>query len=239
MKLNFRLASVIGLASVLTMMLSNPAAATTSVTHSNNFAGYSSTSSIAVTSFTGSLSVPSITCPATGSPHVSATLNLNGDPAYDLIFGWQAQCTNGSLILDGVSAIFCPTAGQFCNPSAGVSAAPGDSIQLSMSENRKTSTTTVKLTNSTQKQTASASVRSLLSEPSIGAGTGICSATCQGNTTPIPSFNPIKFGNLKFNGLTLSSFSPTRIEMFDGTTLQVATSSVSSTGTFTTTFKHV
>ena len=57
--------------------------------------------------------------------------------------------------------------------------------------------------------------------------------------TPIPSFTPVKFTSLKFNGAILSSFKPVKIEMFDGATLQVATSSISSTGSFSNTFKHV
>ena len=97
----------------------------------------------------------------------------------------------------------------------------------------------IKITNSAEKQTASASAHSLLSEPDINATTGFCCSNAQGNVTPIPSFTPIKFSNLKFNGRILSSFHPSSWDMYDGKILQVATSSISSSGTFTNTFKHV
>jgi hypothetical protein len=238
MKPDFRLAGVVCGAGALTLMLSAPAVAAPAAVHAKDFAGYVATSPTGITSFTGSLTIPAITCPATGSPIMTVQVDLGGS-SFQVLLGWQAHCASGSLSLPGASALFCSNSGQFCGPSAGVNAAPGDSIQFSMSENTKTTTTTVKLTNSTEKQNASASVQSLLSQPDIGVTTAFCCGNAQGNVTPIPSFTPIKFGNLKFNGAILSSFNPIREEMFDGTTLQVATSSVSSTGSFTNTFKHV
>jgi hypothetical protein len=238
MKVAFRFASVVGLASVIMMMLSGPVTAAAPVMHAKNFAGYTAISATGITSFTGSLKVPTVKCPTAGSSNITVSVDL-GSSSYQVLFGLQANCFNGSLNSLAASAIFCPSSGSSCGPSAGVSTAAGDSIQFSMSENKKTKTTTVSLTNSSEKQTASASVRSLLSQPDIGATTGFCCGNAQGNVTPIPSFTPISFGNLKFNSLILSSFSPARFNMYDGAVLQVATSSISSAGTFTTTFKHV
>jgi len=233
-KWKFRLVGVVGVAGTVTLMLSVPAAA---AVHSKDFAGYIATSATGITSFTGTLSLPTVTCPATGSPSVEPQIFLSGDSLYSIDFTWFAGCSNGSLSLIAAEADFCPNAGSFCSPIGAINAAPGDSLQFAMSESTKTSTTTLKLTDSTKKQTASASVHALLSETSIQAGTLFCCGT--GNITPIPSFTPIKFGNLKFNGAILSSFSPIRYEMYDGTTLQAATSSISATGAFTNTFKHV
>ena len=235
-KWNSRLVGVVGLAGAVTMMLSAPAAAAPAVVHSKDFAGYKATSSTGITGFTGTLNLPSVTCPATGSPSLEPQIFLSGDSLYSIDFSEFLGCSNGSPSLIAAEADFCPNAGSSCSPIGGVEPAPGDSLQFAMSENTKTSTTTLKLTDSTKKQTASASVHALLSETGIQAGTSFCCGT--GNITPIPSFTPIKFGNLKFNGAILSSFSSTSYEMYDGTTLQAATSSISSTGTFTNTFKH-
>ena len=125
-----------------------------------------------------------------------------------------------------------------CEPEAQVNAKPGDSLTFSLSENTATSTTTITAINSTEKQTASASAHILLKESVINAETGIFGSK-PGSVTPIPKFTPITLANLKFNGAILSSFHPTEFEMYDGSTLQVATSAISSTGSFTNTFKHV
>jgi hypothetical protein len=234
-----RLVGVIGLAGALAMMLSAPAAAASAVVHTKNNAGYSATSSTGITSFTGSLNVPTITCPATGSPFMSASVNLAGASSGPIVFTLDADCSSGSLFLLYAAAFFClSSTGGICEPEAQVNAAAGDVLNFSLREDTKTSTSTVEVINPTEKQSSSASAHTLLSEPSITAQTFI-GGSKPGNVTPIPSFTPIKFSDLKFNGAILSSFSPTKFEMYDGTTLQVATSSISSAGTFTNTFKHV
>jgi hypothetical protein len=49
----------------------------------------------------------------------------------------------------------------------------------------------------------------------------------------------MRFGNLLFNGVTLSSLSNlTRYAMYDGTTLQMKATSITSTGSFTTVWEH-
>jgi hypothetical protein len=239
MRLSFRLAGVIGLAGALAMMLSAPAAATSAVVHTKNSAGYSATSPTGITSFTGTLNVPTITCPATGSLFMSVSVNLGGDSSGSIVFTLDGNCSSGSLFGLDAAAFFClSSTGGICEPEAHVAAAAGDVLNFSLSEHTSTSTSTVTVINPTEKQSSSASAHTLLSEPSINAQTDI-SGSKPGNVTPIPSFTPIKFSNLKFNGEILSSFSPIKFEMYDGTTLQVATSSISSTGTFTNTFKHV
>ena len=170
---------------------------------------------------------------------MSASVNLAGAPSGFIVFTLDAQCSSGSLFLLSATAFFCfSSTGGICEPEAQVNAAAGDVLNFSLSEDTKTSTSTVEVINSTEKQSSSASAHTLLSEPSITAQTSI-SGSKPGNVTPIPSFTPIKFSDLKFNGAILSSFSPFKYEMYDGTTLQVATSSISSAGTFTNTFKHV
>jgi len=239
MKLGFRLLGVIGAAGLFTMLVSAPAIAAQAPIHTANSAGYQGNSSAGITKFTGSVNVPTITCPTTGSPFMDATISLGGSSSGSLNFMWNASCTNGSLSLEGAAAIMClGSAGGICEPEAQVNAAAGDSLTFSLRENTATSTTTITVINSTEQQTASASAHILLKESVVNAETDI-SGTKPGSVTPIPKFTPITFGNLKINGAILSSLHPIEFEMYDGTTLQVATSSISSTGTFTNTFKHV
>src|SRR5215472_16529285 len=100
MRPSFRLVGVTGVAGALAMMLSAPAAAAPVAVHTKDFAGYSATSSTGITSFTGSLKVPTITCPATGSQSLSALIGLTGASSGGFIsFTLTAQCNGGSLFV--------------------------------------------------------------------------------------------------------------------------------------------
>jgi hypothetical protein len=63
-------------------------------------------------------------------------------------------------------------------------------------------------------------------------------STCS-NVSPIPTFTAVKYANFKFNGAFLPAFSPTKYNLYNGSVLQVSTTSISSTsGSFSTVFKH-
>jgi hypothetical protein len=49
----------------------------------------------------------------------------------------------------------------------------------------------------------------------------------------------VTYAQLKFNGALLSSMSPTESNLYDGSVLQVATSAITSTGSFSTKFVHI
>jgi hypothetical protein len=52
-------------------------------------------------------------------------------------------------------------------------------------------------------------------------------------------FTSVKYSQLKFDGAFLSTMSPTKYNMYDGSVLQVSTAAISAGGTFSTVFKHV
>jgi hypothetical protein len=113
MKLSFRLISVTGVAVALAMMISAPASAAVSVQHSTNLAGYAVTSATGITSFTGSVNMPTVTCPTTGTPGMFGVVELTGNPTYSVDLSWTADCSNGSLVVTAATADFCPSAGGF------------------------------------------------------------------------------------------------------------------------------
>jgi hypothetical protein len=96
----------------------------------------------------------------------------------------------------------------------------------------------VNVTDTTTKVSASASATVTASLTDIVAKT-LFQNGHTGNISPIPSFTKIQYRRLLFNGAILSTLNPTEYEMYDGTTLQVATTPVGAGGTFTTAFKHV
>ncbi len=57
--------------------------------------------------------------------------------------------------------------------------------------------------------------------------------------SPIPSFTPVTFGKLRFDGATLASLSPIAYEMVYANTLEAVMEPISSAGTFKAFFKNV
>jgi hypothetical protein len=60
-----------------------------------------------------------------------------------------------------------------------------------------------------------------------------------GTLLGVPNFGKLRFTGCKVDGMTLASWSPTQYRRVSGSTVQIATGALSSTGTaFTTSFKH-
>lgn len=207
------------------------------VVKTTNDAGYSAIDPSAITSFSGTISVPTITCPSTGDVYISAGVGLSGGSEV-IPLAWSAFCYAGTLSFNDAEAGFCPESTGICDPFGTTAIAAGDSIKFSMKENEKTDMTTVTVDNVTEGQKGSATLASSPSFTEISAETSITDSS-SGSVTPIPSFTTINYGSLKFNGMLLSSLSPTEYKMYDGSTLQVSTSAINSKGSFSTTFKHV
>jgi hypothetical protein len=219
-----------------------PASFAATTVHTTNFAGYSGTAPTPVTSFTGGLTVPTVvTCPASGNLFMDAQIFLNPGVAnsWDATFGWNIECNNGTASYGTGTAGLCPTSGGLCAPFVYVAIAPGDTLKFSLSEAPAAGTTTVKVTNVTQKQFASGTAHATPSFTLVTAETSFCCNATGGNISPIPSFTSFHYSSLKFNGALLSSFANlTKYVMFDGTVEQVGTSAISTGGSFSTPFKH-
>jgi len=199
-------------------------------------AGYTATAGSAVTSFAGTLTIPTLTCPATGTVQVLAGVHLFDVPGgMDSRLEWAAVCFNGTLAsVDG--SVYLSGTGGVVNSQGIVAAAPGDTLRLKMSENA--STVTESVTNITTKAAASISLAIHPAFGQIVATTGFTDYTTGGPPTAIINFTKITFGALKFNAATLATLSPTKVQMYAGSTLRVATSAISASGSFSELFKH-
>jgi Peptidase A4 family len=217
------------------------AAPSASPEHSTNFAGYDALITTPVSAVTGTLTVPTITCPATGVTDVSSGVSLNGPGSiqaevfYLCYDGALEEQPNLEVAISGTSG---PTEGGLGT----IAVSPGDKLSFSLSEKLATQTLTGVVKDKTNGFSASAkgpgSIEPVAGTPlSVQAGTFV-DGDGTGSTT-VPSFTPgFTIGALKFGSSTLSAFSPTEYEMYNGTTLQIATGKISTGGSFTTTFKH-
>ena len=223
--------AVVGVAAV---SLATPAYASTPTRHSPNTAGYAATDSSPVTSFAGSLNVPTVTCPSTGTVAINANVTIVDSVSGDGVgIGWQIVCTTGTESISPAEAAVFNQTGVLSLGEVGI--AGGDALSLSMTD--KAGNYTAKVTDKTNQQAASASAPLPVSLTGITVETTFHNGG-SGNISPIPSFSPITYGGMKFNGATLSTLSPTRFLMYDGTVLQVNTTQITTGGSFSTDFVH-
>jgi hypothetical protein len=213
-------------------------ASTEPTTASAQAAGYVVGVVSPITSFAGSLTVPSsVGCPSTtGSPgpDMISYVVLLGNTA-QVSMGWEIDCSSGAPdYVDGFARL---SVFNSSSSEATVQIRGGDSLRFDFVENVSGDTATTTVTDKTTGFSSTAT------GPMSGTLTAINALTWfpsdgPGPVTPIPSFNPIRFAKLTFNGDLITSLDNTRLKMYDGSTLQVTTSQISTSGTFYTTFKH-
>jgi hypothetical protein len=151
------------------LLFAKPVAAAATVVPTQNSAGYSATAPSPFTTFSGTLNVPIVTCPATGDIFMGANIQLTPTTVsgYSVLLGWFVQCNSGTITYTGATAAFCPSAGGVCDPSGNTNTVPGDSIHLSVTQNTVKGTTTVTVNNVTEKQSVSAVLSATPSYTSI------------------------------------------------------------------------
>lgn len=198
-------------------------------------AGYTATDPNAITSFTGSMNVPTLTCPASGNINIFNEVDISGGGVF-VEMGTQLFCSGGTADYNAGTAQFDGS----LSAASFVSISPGDSLKFSMTYAPASGLLTAKVTDNTKKTTGVVSGHTGVVLQSVVAVTNITGST-GGGTSPIPSWTPSQhFNTLKFNGALLSSLSSlTKEQMYDGTTLQVAATAISAAGSFSTVFKHV
>jgi hypothetical protein len=205
-----------------------------SIVKSKNFAGYFASLPTAVSTFTGTLSVPAVTCPATGSVALAPVVALSTS-GNTLQFGNSVTCSNGTLSPQSFFAEIFPSGGGGPIATAGLATAPGDVVTMKLAIAAGVANLKISDARTGASSTASAPVGGLVA--SVNAGTQV--VRFAGTSTVVPSFTPpVAFGTLKFGSATLASLSRTEFEIFNGSTLQVSTSNVSSAGSFKNTFVH-
>jgi hypothetical protein len=220
--------------------LANPLSAA-SVVHSTDFAGYNATITTPVTTVTGTLTVPTVTCPAAGLNEMSSGINLDGTGsmfAEVFILCYDGALEQNPLLEVGINSSAGPTEGGIGD----IAVSSGDRLSFSLSDDTAAKSLAGLVKDKTNGFSASAkgpgSIEPMAGTPlSVQAGTSVV-GNGTGPTT-VPSFTPgFTIGALKFGSSTLSTFSPMESEMYNGTTLQIATGKISTAGSFITTFKH-
>ena len=221
-----------------------PAASASSLpaVKSSNFAGYTASSSSAITTFSGGITLPNVTCPLTGPGSdffaVAEIQDTSGNIATLSVGGQCLPVNNGVPSLGPAQIAIYSNFSPSLDVGATVGVAEGQTVDATVTEQPGTGITSITITNPATKTSGSASTPLVPTFTSVEAGLQQNSFSGPGSFTPIPSFTSFKFHSLKFNGATLATLSPTKSEMYDGPTLQVATSAISATGTFATIFKH-
>ncbi|MDQ1428781.1 MAG: hypothetical protein QOK39_2257, partial [Acidimicrobiaceae bacterium] len=183
-------------------------------------------------SFSGSLSSPTITCPATGQFTIMPEVRLTSPTHQASVSAYEfLSCSNGSTFGGQFNASVTNAAGK--SAFAGLQVAPGDSLRFRMTESGA-GVATVVVSNLTAGTTATAAANGVGGLTEISAGTSLNAPA----PTPIPSSTPITFGGLRIGASTLSAFSTTESEIFNGTVLQVSTSAVATNGGIANKFVH-
>jgi Peptidase A4 family len=196
------------------------------VVHSTFDAGYSAIDSQSITSFTGSLTVPTVTCPATGSRFLESAISMSSGPTADAGFGFSIECTAGVAHYSNSYADV--------NGASGVTAiAAGQTLKFSLVTNTSKGTVTATVSDPASGYAASATAKGPVALTSVDA------LTITTPSSPIATFSEVHFQNLKFNGATLSTLgSLQKSDRYNGTTLQISTTMISAKGTFSTVFEH-
>jgi hypothetical protein len=190
-------------------------------------AGYA-TVSTGITSFSGSMTVPTLTCP-TQSTNISVYSQVQ---AGNVQFELAGDCNSTSQYF----AAYATAAGANAYSQSHFEVWAGQKVTYSATWNLKTGSTKLVVTNATTKASTSLFLPSGIAVPlSYEVQFEAC---CGSPLTPIPAFTPWVFGPQQINGASLATLSPTQYNMYNGTVLQAATSALTTAGGFTVTFKH-
>jgi hypothetical protein len=231
-------------AAVLTSagLFAAPAMAATHLTptKSKTTAGYfAGPSQKKVTTASGGLNVPTLTCPASGDVTMNSQVGLFDIHTSDSVgFGFIIDCSSGTAFY---SNSYVSVGNAITGYSSGTTPiSPGDNLTYSMSQKTSAGTLTATISDTTNHLSASVTAGDFTPAlKDLSAYTTFSPTNSSGNVTPIPSFSPaVTFTATTFNGKTLGQYGGlTEENMWDGSTEQVATSAITA-GTFTTTFVH-
>jgi hypothetical protein len=201
---------------------------------STGFAGYQVTGLTAATSVSSSFRVPALTgCTAGVNQGIASGVQIfnSTDFSAAAIFEFCGGATGttpsylADVIINGTEADYAITIN------------PGDRVAVSITES--TTSTTVKVTDSTSHKSATATVS--VGDTMTGAASGDTALNFGATQAGVPTFTRIAFSLNKLNGAALTTFSPTAVDMATvgpPPVLQIQTGTLSAASAFTTTFKH-
>lgn len=198
------------------------------LTHSTSGAGYTAVDAQPITTFSGSLTVPTVTCPATGARDFFPDVSLSSATTFTqhASFGLAIFCATGKATY---SNSFVSVGGA----SAATTILPGQTLHFSLTTNTTKGTLTATVANPAAHESGSATAAG------TNSLTRVVAMTSGTTLSPMPSFTTVHYKALKFDGALLSSLGTLKkFNRYNGTTLQIKTTAINTYGTFSTVFVH-
>ena len=198
---------------------------------STNWSGYAATGN-RFTSISASWTEPTAIC-SFGASYSSFWVGLDGDTSNTVEqTGSSADCSSANVPQYYAWYEMYPKFPS--NLSSPVK--PGDAFTASVTTDG-VGRFTLTISDATQKWTFQTTQR--LKSASLASAEVIAEApSSRSGVLPLTNFGTVNFSGATANGVALSSFNPDRIDMVSGTTVKAQTGTISSSGSFSVTWKH-
>jgi hypothetical protein len=200
---------------------------------STNWAGYAVTGGT-YTSVSASWVQPAVNCSVTPTAYSSYWVGIDGDTTNTVEqTGSEADCSSGTAVYSAWYEMYPKFPKTYSN-----TVKAGDSFSSSVTTDGQ-GNFTLTLTDSTQGWSHSTTAR--LKSAKLGSAEAIAEApSSSGGVLPLADFGTVGFSGMTVNGAVVTSSTPglDQINMVSGSTTKASTSSISSSGGFTVTWKH-
>jgi len=196
---------------------------------SSNWSGYAATGG-PFTSVSASWTEPSVTC--SGTAYASFWVGLDGDTSSTVEqTGTDADCSGSTPQYYAWYEMYPKYPVNLSNPVQ-----PGDAMSASVTTTGS-GRFTLTISDSTQGWSYTTSQR--LKSAALSSAEVIAEApSSRSGVLPLANFGTVSFSNATANGASLATFNPDPITMASGSTVKAQPSSISSSGSFSVTWKH-
>jgi hypothetical protein len=196
---------------------------------SSNWSGYAATGT-AFTSVSASWTEPTVVC--SGTAYSSFWVGLDGDTSNTVEqTGTSADCSGSTPQYYAWYEMYPKYPTNLRNPVA-----PGDSLSASVTTDG-VGRFTLTISDATQNWTYTTTQR--LKSAALASAEVIAEApSSRSGVLPLASFGSVGFSNATANGVSLASFNPDAITMVSGNTVKAQPSGISSSGSFSVSWKH-
>lgn len=197
---------------------------------STNWSGYAVTGS-RYTSVSAAWTEPSVTCSGT-TAYSSFWVGLDGDTSNTVEqTGTDADCSGSTPQYYAWYEMYPKFPTNLSNPVQ-----PGDALSASVTTDG-VGRFTLTIADSTQHWTFTTTQR--LKSASLASAEVIAEApSSRSGVLPLADFGTVSFGSSTANGVSLATLNPDPITMTSGSTVKAQPSSISSSGSFSITWKH-
>jgi hypothetical protein len=196
---------------------------------SSNWSGYAATGS-RFTSISSSWTEPTVLC--SGTAYSSFWVGLDGDTSGTVEqTGTDADCSGSTPQYYAWYEMYPKYPTNLSNPVQ-----PGDALSASVSTDG-VGRFTLTISDSTQNWTFTTTQR--LKSAALASAEVIAEApSSRSGVLPLADFGTVNFGNSTANGVSLASLNPDPITMVSGSTVKAQPSGISSSGSFSVSWKH-